>query len=346
MKVLALETHSKDYTGKVRTSAIDYYRIYPLLHTSLDVTLVKEIVHEGEDPEQSWHRHKDIDILYSSYIDAPKAYAYLAAAKHKYGFTHIMDLDDNLFDVSPLSPAYERYKPFGDKKFYAEMILKDVDVLTVTNQHLKEVVKSHGRTKPIHVVPNYIDLHAYHQDTFKKMDKKINILYQGSSTHQEDLEGSGFIRAMKYILDKYGKKVKFTCIGMPALDLESHPRYRYIQGSTDFPVWLEIWKKYTALSDFAVAPLINTPFNLCKSPIKYFEYSAAKLPGIYSDVPTYNFIKHGLLTKNTVQDWINALETMMKGSDLGERAYEDIQQYEVRKHAKKWEDICIHGHTI
>ena len=55
--------------------------------------------------------------------------------------------------------------------------------------------------------------------------------------------------------------------------------------------------------DVAVAPLHDTAFNRCKSDLKFLEYAALGLPGIYSDVVPYKHaVRHeetGLLTENT-----------------------------------------------
>ena len=40
--------------------------------------------------------------------------------------------------------------------------------------------------------------------------------------------------------------------------------------------------------DFAVAPLVKNKMNLCKSFIKYLDYSALGLPGIYSNISPYS----------------------------------------------------------
>jgi hypothetical protein len=52
---------------------------------------------------------------------------------------------------------------------------------------------------------------------------------------------------------------------------------------------------WQALSwDIALAPLLDTPFNRCKSDLKYLDYAALGASGIYSDLPVYASVEHGV----------------------------------------------------
>lgn len=347
-KILAIETHSKDKRGIVRTSAIDHYRlISPLSHAGVNVEFWKDVVREGESPDEAYHKTRDFDIVYTSYIDAPTAYAYMKASIDLNGQKQVMDLDDNLFEVDELSPVYDRYHPGSENKFYAHQIIKDAEVVTVTNENLKRVLIENGREKPTYVLPNYIDLDLYKMGNKKKPDKKINIFYQGSATHYSDLTQSGLYEALRQIFSEYGKRVNFYSIGMPVDILEDTPRYKFISGRGDFFEWLELWKRELSRADIAVAPVLDTSFNDCKSPIKYFEYAASLTPGIYSDNLPYKGTVApgaGILTQNTPDGWYKSIKAMIESKDLRDKirleAYEDVRRnWTIQKHAYKWREL-------
>src|SRR5690606_7726055 len=64
--------------------------------------------------------------------------------------------------------------------------------------------------------------------------------------------------------------------------------------------------------ELAIAPLENNEFNNAKSTLKFMEYSASGLFGIFSNITPYNTqIKHletGYLVENSTDDWVNAFE--------------------------------------
>jgi hypothetical protein len=105
---------------------------------------------------------------------------------------------------------------------------------------------------------------------------------------------------------------------------------------------------------FAVCPLSGNEdissllHNECKSPIKYIDYSASKIPGIYSNSPAYQrSIKHGengLLTENTYSGWLEGLKLMYGNTELRnqitEAAFSDVsKKYDMKIVAKQWLDV-------
>jgi glycosyltransferase involved in cell wall biosynthesis len=64
----------------------------------------------------------------------------------------------------------------------------------------------------------------------------------------------------------------------------------------------------------AIAPMGDSLFENCKTPLKYLEYSAMGVPGVYSNTPVYaSVVRHGetgLLASNEPSAWIDALEQL------------------------------------
>lgn len=358
MNIFGIETHYPDADGNIRTSAIDHYRtISPLSHIKgHNVKIVKQAVSE-KNAEKEWLEIAEwADLIYCSYTEVPRAYTMMRIAADLKGSKILMDIDDDLFSVAESSPVYTRYHPGSIHKFFVEKILMDADYLTVTNENLRNVFVEKGRTKPTLVLPNAIDLKFYDLplQNRKKPDKKIRILYTGSTSHYDDLANSGFYEAAVKINKEHGELVKFIFVGMPYDDLiQVLPKGRaeFIPGNNDFPKWIELWKHQTAISDFAVAPLADTTFNKSKSPIKYFEMAAAHLPTICSDAGPYaDTVTHGrtgILVNNTEDSWFNAMNLLIKDTQfrltLGEQAYEDVKaNHTIEGNAWRWEEVLAH----
>jgi glycosyltransferase involved in cell wall biosynthesis len=88
--------------------------------------------------------------------------------------------------------------------------------------------------------------------------------------------------------------------------------------------------------------------NRFKSSIKYLEYGAARVAGIYSDTPAYRGdvvnLRNGLIVRNREEEWFEAMEVLAANEDLRESiarsAYEDVSsRYDVRLVAPRWREV-------
>ncbi len=111
-------------------------------------------------------------------------------------------------------------------------------------------------------------------------------------------------------LDRHHHDVEFEFIGwMP-------DALRGVPGVTFLPE-VKGYENYVALVqqrgwDLALAPLMDSLFENCKTNLKYREYAAFGVPGVYSDVPLYSSCvrqeQTGLLAENSVHAWLLALK--------------------------------------
>lgn len=353
VKICALETHSG---GEARTAAVDYWRIVnPLKHTKLDVDFKKSLIDpkDNKSIEKSWvDVGKKYDILYSSYIDSAKPYAYLRAIEEKYGLIHVMDLDDNIYEVDEMSPAALAYSKGSETLLQSAVIVNDVEYVTVTTKNLKDTLERYGRKKPTFVMPNYIDAKLWEMPKPKERDdNKVNIIYQGSSTHFSDITNTGFLEACLRIYDTYGNKVHFYFMGMPPIGfVERFPRGRvdYIKGERDYYDFVKVWKEKRHKFDIGVAPLLQSSFNDCKSEIKYYEGAMSYLPMVLSKAPNYLKVAtndvNGFLVDNTPQAWFDRLQRLVDSHRLrktmGEMAHKNVlDNYTIDKKAYLWEEL-------
>lgn len=74
---------------------------------------------------------------------------------------------------------------------------------------------------------------------------------------------------------------------------------------------------------FGLAPLLDSPSNRCKTYVKYRDYAAGGIPGIYSNILPYSTrVRHmetGLLVDNTEDAWEKALRLLASDHELRDR---------------------------
>jgi len=87
------------------------------------------------------------------------------------------------------------------------------------------------------------------------------------------------------------------------------------------------WESYlrhtqTIRQDIGLAPLLNTPFNRGRSPVKFFDYSRAGAIGLYSAGPAYcETIEHGVdgfLLPNDAETWVQKIIELVDAPSVRE----------------------------
>ncbi len=190
----------------------------------------------------------------------------------------------------------------------------------------------------------------------------MHLLEQSKSVAIKYLFKKNYPKLYVYKLEsKFSKKglnkYKFLLVRSKSLNFEiiSYLSYYDIYGEDifkDLPpekrehyqgVPLEWWpdKSKSLCLDIGVAPLIDDTFNSGKSAIKYYEYSANFIPGVYSDSVVYHdTVKEGLLA-STEKEWIDGLTEMITNDklrlDMAQRAYNHVfKEYNLADHYTEW----------
>jgi glycosyltransferase involved in cell wall biosynthesis len=159
--------------------------------------------------------------------------------------------------------------------------------------------------------------------------------YMGTFTHDSDL--SMVLPALRAVWQRHQGKIAFQLVGvigrtetyqalqeLPVRIINPAPT---IAAYPHFLPWFSTYLHW----DIAIAPLQDTPFNRCKSDIKFLDYSALGTVGIYSRVPAYETtVRHrqtGWLAENTVEAWIEALEELISNEPLRRAIARQATQY-------------------
>lgn len=303
------------------------------------------------------------DIVWLHQTDNDLTFAWLRSMATHFKKKLIMDCDDLFLEPDKGNPATKkmgRHKlDRGNKRAMLATNMSFCDALTVSTVPLKKklhdhILTVHGIDIPIFVVPNCNDINDWN---YKKVESnKVIIGYSGGLSHNDDLDM--VLPAIKTIMDKY-PEVQFQLMGQMDLDKAKKVFGKWKQSVRNRIILMNATKTQPEYPEYladqpwsiGIAPLINSPFNECKSSIKFFEYSVYKIPVVasrvypyYKDILGVPVIEHeetGLLC-DTVEDWVNNLSRLIESEELrnklGQNAYNHIVknwQY------KDWKDNLI-----
>lgn len=246
--------------------------------------------------------------------DSPEQLELFLYAKQK-GVTVIYEMDDDLFRLSESNPSYSYFNYPKVRETIQEFIL-NADHIIVSTENLKK--RLYHYSIPVSVCTNSIDFNLWDRyynrklkKDFQKDESKIIIGYTGSPSHVEDIKI--IEQPLKKIFAKY-PNVMLKCIGF---DIRNLPEYSGVKDRIIFESHGTPYNFPEKMLDFdiGITPLIYSDFNLCKSNVKYLEYSALGIPTIATDIETYHCIdqfKTGMkIGLNCKSLWFNALDLLV-----------------------------------
>ncbi len=196
--------------------------------------------------------------------------------------------------------------------------LLEADVVTVSTQRLCDVLRDYNDR--VVVLPNYFD------DTLWSLkppqpknpqEESLIIGYMGTNSHKPDLEHIAPV--LLGLMERLPQKISLNFWGTPPpMAFRSLPQVQWtpfgIRSYPEFAAWFQ-----TQSADIFIAPLVDNLFNRCKSPLKFFEYSALGVPGVFSRLDPYEgVIKHGHngFLAGTNSEWEECLRSLIEDEAL------------------------------
>lgn len=142
------------------------------------------------------------------------------------------------------------------------------------------------------------------------------------------------IEPLRQIQHQHGNAIKLVVVGpidraleQGGLTFERMPILSY----AEFTGLLQ-----TLVNPIGLIPLDDSVFSSCKSPIKYFDYAAAQIPSICSNVPPYaDYVQNGvtgLLVEHTTTTWVDAINSLIQSSQERRRLSDAARQYVIDTH--------------
>jgi glycosyltransferase involved in cell wall biosynthesis len=246
----------------------------------------------------------------------------------------IYTLDDNLLDLSSWRFGHQSLTP--EQKMVVRFLTREADGVIVSTGALRDrFVRLNPR---IAVVPNALDERLFGDgmpglDGARNTARKV-IGFMGTFSHDADL--MMILQALRATLRRHPDTLELQLVGGVAdaavlQAFEGLPlRVMELDGQDEYPAFVR-WLVSALRWDLAIAPLEDNPFTRCKSDIKFLDYSALGVAGIYSRVPAYEqtvrHLESGYLADNTPTAWAEALERMLMDDDLRQRLASNARDY-------------------
>lgn len=161
----------------------------------------------------------------------------------------------------------------------------------------------------------------------------VRLLYMGTATHGADLDF--ILPALSRLHESFGDRIAIELVGVvgpgdlpPFVTRVDVPRRAGLSYPA-FVAWLTDRQRRDPWS-IGLAPLVDTQFNRCKSPIKMLDYAALGLATVASDMPAYNSGGEAALAQPLSLDgveaggflaadeaqWFNAIARLIRRPDL------------------------------
>jgi processive 1,2-diacylglycerol beta-glucosyltransferase len=240
------------------------------------------------------------------------------------GVRVVYELDDNLLDLHRGEPWEVYPGPF--LRGAVAYLAREADAVVVSTPALAERL---SRLRPgVLVVPNALDERLFEAgpEPARPRGDAVTIGYMGTMTHEADLRM--VLAPLRALLRRHAGRVRFELVGGAAEGRVSslfeglpfhvlHPRQE-----DAYPSFVP-WMRRHLTWDVAIAPLEDNAFTRCKSDLKYLDYGALGIPGVFSDVRSYRETvrnrETGLLAANEPKAWADALEEVVTDGALRAR---------------------------
>jgi len=303
-----------------------------------------------------FNRHYDID---------PKYIISLMRYAKEQGKRVVYETDDMLDILEPTNPVYQIMDKNTDQ---VKLMMMEADVCTTTGKFIADKIKNYNGN--VRILPNCIVPSEW--TPRPKKSKKIRVGWAGGCSHAEDL--NLVIDAVKKLQEEI--EFEFVIFGMtpePWNDyisklkkkhkenLKKRPNAnpaKWYQSMTTLEANLNkikfIHEPFVPLKDYAkklseldldigICPLVNNPFNNCKSVIKFYEYAMVDTVTLASNVTPYKE-EVGLVVKNRYLKWKNALKTLIEDKELREGKLKEQKEFVLnnrvmKDNIDKWEKV-------
>ncbi len=312
--------------------------VAPLSRTSpaCKIAWCANLTKDGATVDDSAVKHADVVVIQRMF-PGPEHQEVLSRIFAS-GKPIIYELDDWFFEM----PADNPHTGYAKTRLpFIRQVIERASAVTVSTDELRQ------RMSALHpqvvVLPNVINEQHWpaRPDTTRE---KVIIGYAGTLTHGRDL--AIVEQALERISKKHAGKVGFVFLGCATERLMRLPDSRVVEFQHGYGRYLQTLQAEAI--DIALAPLADNPFNRCKSNIKWVEYSAAGIAGVYSDIPAYRTcVRHGetgMLAGPSADEWFKAIDELVTNEsarrNIAARAREEVlREHTLAARAALWLEV-------
>lgn len=245
--------------------------------------------------------------------------SWLPAYLKQRGIGYSYFLDDNFYE---LDVSYDAHHGafFGHPAVRATLdkFIDGADGVLVMSPTLATYLQTRFPTQQVSLIAPPIDLELFERHALLPVAMSTRKLRVGYPSTRRPNVANLLTDVVKRALELHGETVEFEFIGWMPEGLRDVP------GVILLPE-VKGYEKYVSTVhqrrwDVALAPLMSSIFENCKTNLKYREYAAFGIAGIYSDVPLYSSCvrdgQTGRLVKNSADAWLMALDQLLSDAAL------------------------------
>ncbi|ACX63749.1 glycosyltransferase [Paenibacillus sp. Y412MC10] len=291
------------------------------------------------DDEMDRSRLAEADIVLFFRTVQPEAYKYLEMAREM-GKRTVYVIDDHFIAMSPGSDMGRYYHDSSRRKTYVKF-LKNAQTVKVASSFFAKHLETHFSPQKIVYFPGSVDFSVISGlKKNRKEEGKVVIGYEGG---KKQVAFEPVIGALHKIIGKYGDKLRIEFCGYVPEELREKPQVFTESYDENYKNFLK--RLYRSNWDIGLAPLERTLLHDCKSNNKFREYSACRIPGIYSSSPAYEEWvagkENGLIVSGESDDWYEAMVQLIEQPELRQSIAEHAEQvawanFSVEACAERW----------
>lgn len=250
----------------------------------------------------------------------------------------ILDADDFLYDPAIMSwidsPDFK--DPVRAALYRRELMrhretLDHCDAVTVSTQHLADLIKPFGKPVRVHRNAFSLEMLALSEKAFRERPRhpeRVVIGYaSGTRTHDKDL--AMIQPCLRSVLERF-PQVELWLMG----EVDAGLNWGGARDRVHLLPWVP-WRDLPARLaqvDINIAPLVpENPFNQAKSEIKFMESALVRVPTIASKTDAFCYaIQHGHngFLAGDPESWQGLIENLIQDPEarrtVGEAAYQDV----------------------
>jgi glycosyltransferase involved in cell wall biosynthesis len=264
----------------------------------------------------------------------PDAANRLADHCDRRGIRKLFEIDDDLFSLPESHPERVVYE---QQMHGARTFLGRADSVIVTTEVLADRMRASNPS--VVVIPNNLDDRLWFsggrgKPRPRKLGEKLRVAFVGGATHKEDLDL--IAPALREVMRRRPGAVEFNMIGATFSDSRGLSAVLRLPPSEVAGRYVRFvdWLRRSADWHVGIAPLVASEFNASKSPLKFLDYGALGLAGIYSDGPPFEGVVEPGVTGLLAADgpaWTDALIRLIDHEDF-RYGIASAARAEVRKH--------------
>ena len=248
----------------------------------------------------------------------------------------VYETDDDFASI----PDWHGKEEHRENAEWIRRLLPDVALVTVSTDVLRaRFAKDHPR---VEVLPNCVNeaLWPVHAPVETGL-RDPHLLYAGNRGHWQDL--ATLEQVLRDALERH-PELTVTVAGVDQTALAGHPRVRMLPFNGNYHLYPA---RLAALAiSFAVVPLRDHPFNDAISPVKFLEFAALGIPGIFQDMAPYRIVEDertGLKAARDAAGWSRAIDRLVEDDALRQRLAENAnrvarEEHLLSGHAHRWLD--------